>query len=55
MCKMSDYNKLKSAQEFFEAHSVPLADNTFVVVGGIKYVYKESPTGGDWVEVKDEI
>lgn len=53
--KMSDYNKLKSAQEFFETHSVPLAQNTFVVVGGRKYVYKETPTGGEWIEVKDEI
>lgn len=52
---MNDYNKLKSAAEFFEEHSVPIADNTFIVVSGIKYVYKETPTGGEWIEVKDEI
>ena len=51
---MNDYDKLKSAQDFFETHSVPVTQNTYVVVGGRKYVYKESQTGGDWVEVKDE-
>ena len=43
---MIDYEKLKSAQEFFKTYSVPLLGNGFVVVGGIKHVYKEHPTGG---------